>query len=154
MFLPEAHTDFISAIIGEELGYIGICGLILLYLLIVARGVRTALRAPDDYGAYLAYGISFLFGIQAVFNLCVALSLLPTKGLTLPFLSFGGSSLLVNAAAAGILLNISRQGPIEVAPEDAPTPRPTEVRRRGKSADVDVHEPEPSLEPGDVEALS
>ncbi len=154
MFLPEAHTDFISAIIGEELGYIGICGLILLYLLIVARGVRTALRAPDDYGAYLAYGISFLFGIQAVFNLCVALSLLPTKGLTLPFLSFGGSSLLVNAAAAGILLNISRQGPVEVAPEDAPTPRPTEVRRRGKSADVDVHEPEPSLEPGDVEALS
>jgi cell division protein FtsW len=108
LYLPEAHTDFIAAIIGEELGFIGILTLCITYLVLVARGVRTALRAPDDYGSYLAFGISTMFGVQALVNLSVALSILPTKGLTLPFISFGGSSLLVNAAAAGILLNISR----------------------------------------------
>jgi cell division protein FtsW len=72
--------------------------------------VRAALRAPDDYGCYLAFGIATMFGVQALVNLSVALAILPTKGLTLPFLSFGGSSLLVNAMAAGLLLNISRQG--------------------------------------------
>jgi len=73
--------------------------------------VRAALRAPDDYGSYLAFGISAMLGVQALLNLAVALAILPTKGLTLPFISFGGSSLLVSAAAAGILLNVSRQGP-------------------------------------------
>jgi cell division protein FtsW len=107
--LPEAHTDFISAIIGEELGFIGILALCTVYLVIVARGVRTALSAEDEYGAYIAFGISVLFGLQALINLAVAMSVLPTKGLTLPFVSYGGSSLLVCAAAMGILLSISRK---------------------------------------------
>jgi len=109
LYLPEAHTDFISAIIGEELGFIGILLLCTVYLVIVARGVRTALAAEDEYGAYIAFGISVLFGVQALINLAVAMSVLPTKGLTLPFVSFGGSSLLVCAAAMGILLSISRK---------------------------------------------
>lgn len=120
LYLPEAHNDFVAAIVGEELGFIGVACLCAAYLLLVTRGVRASLRAPDDYGSYLAFGISAMFGVQALVNLAVALAILPTKGLTLPFVSFGGSSLLVNAAAAGILLNISRQGP--PAPEDAVTP--------------------------------
>jgi cell division protein FtsW len=86
------------------------------YLVIVARGVRAALRAEDDYGAYIAFGIAVLFGAQALINLAVAMSMLPTKGLTLPFVSYGGSSLIVNAAGMGVLLNISRArlGPANV----------------------------------------
>jgi len=114
LYLPEAHTDFVGAVIGEELGFIGVCFLCLAYVFLVARGVRTAFKAPDDYGTYLAFGISTLFAVQALINLAVAMSLLPTKGLTLPFISFGGSSLLVNALAAGVLLNISRH--VERAP--------------------------------------
>jgi cell division protein FtsW len=110
LYLPEAHNDFVAAIVGEELGFVGVVLLCGAFLLLVLRGVRAALRAPDDYGAYLAFGIATMFGVQALLNLAVALSLLPTKGLTLPFVSFGGSSLLVNAAAAGIVLSISRQG--------------------------------------------
>lgn len=110
LYLPEAHTDFVAAIVGEELGFVGVAALCLAYLLLVLRGIRAAVRAPDDYGSYLAFGIAAMFGVQALVNLSVALAILPTKGLTLPFVSFGGSSLLVNAAAAGILLNVSRQG--------------------------------------------
>ena len=127
LYLPEAHNDFVAAIVGEELGFVGVCGLALAFLLLVLRGVRTALRAPDDYGAYLAFGISTMFGVQALLNLAVALSLLPTKGLTLPFVSFGGSSLLVNAAAAGILLSISRQGGAAPKEEETPTPSPVQA---------------------------
>jgi cell division protein FtsW len=123
LYLPEAHNDFIAAIIGEELGFVGILALCIVYLALVARGVRAAFRAPDDYGAYLAFGISTMFGAQALVNLCVALAILPTKGLTLPFLSFGGSSLLVNALAAGILLNVSRQG-MDTAKEETEAPPP------------------------------
>ena len=108
LYLPEAHTDFVAAIIGEELGFLGVLALCAVYLVIVARGVRTALAANDDYGAYIAFGISMLFGAQALVNLAVAMAMLPTKGLTLPFVSYGGSSLLVSAAAMGLLLNISR----------------------------------------------
>jgi cell division protein FtsW len=108
LYLPEAHTDFISAIIGEELGFIGILGLCAVYALIVARGIRAALRAEDEYGSYIAFGISVLFGAQALVNLAVAMAMLPTKGLTLPFVSFGGSSLLVSSAAMGVLLSVSR----------------------------------------------
>jgi cell division protein FtsW len=110
LYLPEAHTDFVAAIIGEELGFIGVLTLCAVYLALVVRGVRAALRAPDDYGSYLGFGIATMFGVQALVNLAVALAILPTKGLTLPFVSYGGSSLLVNALAAGILLNVSRQG--------------------------------------------
>jgi cell division protein FtsW len=108
LYLPEAHTDFISAIIGEELGFIGIVSLCGVYLLIVARGVRAALAAEDEYGSYIAFGISVLFGAQALVNLSVAMAMLPTKGLTLPFVSYGGSSLLVSSAAMGVLLSVSR----------------------------------------------
>lgn len=122
LYLPEAHTDFVAAIVGEELGFLGILGLTGAYLVLVSRGIRVALRAPDDFGTYLAFGISTMFGVQALVNLSVALAILPTKGLTLPFVSYGGSSLLVNAAAAAVLLNISRQSvdekvePAEAAP--------------------------------------
>jgi len=109
LYLPEAHTDFIAAIIGEELGFLGILGLCTVFLVIVARGVRIALQAEDEYGQYIAIGISVLFGAQALNNLAVAMSIFPTKGLTLPFVSYGGSSLLVCAAAMGILLSISRR---------------------------------------------
>ncbi len=137
LYLPEAHTDFVAAIVGEELGFVGILVLCGVYLTLVVRGVRAALRAPDDYGSYMAFGIATMFGVQALVNLAVALAILPTKGLTLPFVSFGGSSLLVNAAAAGILLNISRQGP-----------RP---RRAGEGATPQAQasvEPAPSFEGG------
>ncbi len=129
LYLPEAHNDFIAAIIGEELGFVGILTLCIVYFALTARGVRAAFRAPDDYGSYLAFGISTMFGAQALVNLSVALAILPTKGLTLPFLSFGGSSLLVNAVAAGILLNISRQGaPREVLESELETPPAPETR--------------------------
>lgn len=129
LYLPESHTDFISAIIGEELGFLGILALCAVYLIIVARGVRIALRAEDEYGSYIAFGLSVLFGVQALVNLSVAMAMLPTKGLTLPFVSYGGSSLLVSSAALGVLLNISRPrlgavtgvGPYVAAPEASAT---------------------------------
>jgi cell division protein FtsW len=109
LYLPEAHTDFITAIVGEELGFLGILALCTVFLVIVARGVRIALQAEDEYGQYIAIGISVLFGAQALINIAVAMSIFPTKGLTMPFVSYGGSSLLVCAAAMGILLSISRR---------------------------------------------
>jgi cell division protein FtsW len=108
LYLPEAHTDFIAAIVAEELGFIGFGALVCAFLLIVQRGVRASLRAVDDFGTYLGIGFTLFIGMQAMTNLAVVLGLLPTKGLTLPFLSSGGSSLLVNCAAVGILLNVSR----------------------------------------------
>ena len=117
LYLPEAHTDFVSAIIGEELGFLGILALCAAYLVIVSRGVKIALEAADDYGSFMAFGISTMFGVQALTNLAVAMAIFPTKGLTLPFLSYGGSSLLVNAVAVGILLSISR--PRTALPERA-----------------------------------
>lgn len=107
-YLPEAHTDFISAIIGEELGFIGLVLLVVVFSLVFVRGIRAAFRASDAYGTYLAVGISMFLGMQAFTNLAVAMGLLPTKGLVLPFISYGGSSLLVNSAAVGVLLNVSR----------------------------------------------
>jgi len=107
-FLPEAHTDFISAIIGEELGFIGVTCVVLAFAFVVWRGLRAAFRSVDDYGTYLAVGISVFVGAQAFTNLAVAMGMLPTKGLVLPFISYGGSSLLVNCAALGVLLNVSR----------------------------------------------
>jgi cell division protein FtsW len=119
LYLPKAHTDFIAAIIGEEFGFVGFGLLCLTYLVIVVRGVRAALYAEDEYGSYVAFGISALFGIQALINLSVAMAILPTKGLTLPFISYGGSSLLVSCAAMGVLLNISRSRRPEAEPEPA-----------------------------------
>jgi cell division protein FtsW len=123
LYLPKAHTDFIAAIIAEEFGFVGLVGLCLAFLLIVARGVRAALYAEDEYGSFIAFGISALFGIQALINLSVAMAILPTKGLTLPFISYGGSSLLVCCAAMGILLNISRSRRPAADSEASPEPR-------------------------------
>jgi cell division protein FtsW len=107
-FLPEAHTDFISAIVGEELGFVGFTIMVLAFLVVMHRGIRAAFRAVDAYGTYLAVGVTMFLGLQAFTNLAVAVGLLPTKGLVLPFISYGGSALLVNCAAVGILLNVSR----------------------------------------------
>jgi cell division protein FtsW len=108
LFLPEAHTDFIAAIVAEELGFVGFGLLVLGFVIVVLRGLRAAFRAPDDQGLYLGVGLTMFIGLSAITNLAVVLGLIPTKGLTLPFLSFGGSSLLVNCMAVGILLNVSR----------------------------------------------
>lgn len=108
-FLPEAHTDFISSIIGEELGFVGLAIVVLAFLILIYRGLRAAIRAPDNYGTYLAMGITLLIGMQALTNMAVTVGLLPTKGLVLPFISYGGSALLMNCVAVGILLNISRE---------------------------------------------
>ncbi|HET6415927.1 MAG TPA: putative lipid II flippase FtsW [Polyangiales bacterium] len=110
LFLPEAHTDFISAIVGEELGFIGVTLLCAAFAWLVFRGLRAAWRAQDEYAGYLAAGMTLFIGLQAFTNLAVAMGLLPTKGLALPFVSYGGSSLIVNAAAAGMILNTSRFG--------------------------------------------
>ncbi|MBL8601239.1 MAG: putative lipid II flippase FtsW [Myxococcales bacterium] len=122
LFLPEAHTDFIGAIIGEELGFVGITLLIATYGLLIWRGVRTALHAADDHGTYLAFGVSILFAVQALINLGVAMGELPTKGLTLPFVSFGGSSMVIDLAAAGILLSVSRSAVEPRAQQNSRTP--------------------------------
>lgn len=108
LYLPEAHTDFISSIVAEELGLVGFSAMVLMYLFLVYRGIRTSLRAPDAFGTYLCVGISLFIGIQAFTNLAVALGVFPTKGLTLPFISYGGSSLVVNCCAVGLLSNVSR----------------------------------------------
>ena len=108
-YLPEAHTDFIFAIVGEELGLVGALAIVGLFVVLAWRGLRIGLRAPDPFGAYLALGITVLIATQAVVNLGVVTGLLPTKGLPLPFISFGGSALLVTMLATGVLLNISQQ---------------------------------------------
>jgi len=107
-YLPEAHTDFIFAVLSEELGFIGGAMVIALFAIYGWRGLRAALRAPDDFGRMLAMGITFLVVGQALFNLSVVVGLLPTKGIPLPFISYGGSSLVVMLLATGILLNISQ----------------------------------------------
>ncbi|HYA03506.1 MAG TPA: FtsW/RodA/SpoVE family cell cycle protein, partial [Syntrophobacteria bacterium] len=106
-YLPEPHTDFILAVIGEEAGLVGICVILLLYAVLVWRGVLIAFRAPDRYGTYLALGLTLTIGLQALINGAVVMGLVPTKGLPLPFMSYGGSSLCTSFLAVGILLNIS-----------------------------------------------
>jgi cell division protein FtsW len=109
-FVPECHTDFILSIIAEELGLVGIALVALGFIVLVTRGMRIALRARDEFGRLLASGITILLGTQAAVNFGVVMGTLPTKGLTLPFVSHGGSSMLILALAAGILLNIGRGG--------------------------------------------
>jgi cell division protein FtsW len=107
-YLPEPHTDFIYAIVGEELGLIGTVGLLLTYVFFLWRGLRIAWKAPDPFGQFLAAGITIMIVLQAFINISVVVGLLPTKGLPLPFISSGGSSLLVNLMGVGILLNVSQ----------------------------------------------
>ncbi len=108
-YLPEPHNDFIFAVIGEELGFAGAVAVLLLFFILVWRGLKVALSAPDSFGSMLAAGIIFMIGIQVLINVGVVTGSLPVTGLNLPFVSAGGSSLFFNLCAIGILLNISRQ---------------------------------------------
>jgi len=108
-YLPESHTDFILSVVGEELGLIGVLAVVLLFLVVVVCGIRIAYAARDLYGLYLALGITAFLGMQALVNMGVVMGLLPTKGATLPFVSYGGTSLVVSLTAVGILLNIGSQ---------------------------------------------
>jgi cell division protein FtsW len=107
-YLPYPHTDFIYAVIGEELGLVGATVVLACFCVIAWRGMRTAMRAPDRFGAFLALGLTAMIVVQAFFNISVVLGLLPTKGIPLPFVSFGGSSLLMSMIGMGILLNVSQ----------------------------------------------
>ena len=108
-YLPEAHTDFIFAIIGEELGLLGTILVVILFILFLIFGIRVCMKARDYFGRVMAVGLTSMIIIPAIINISVVIGLLPITGLTLPFISFGGSSLLVSMIAAGMLLNISRQ---------------------------------------------
>jgi len=122
-FLPEAHTDFIAAIVGEELGLVGLCAVMAIFAVVVWRGLRAAYLARDNFGRYLAFALTVQFSLQTLIHLGVVMGLLPTKGLTLPFVSYGGTSLVLSMFAAGVLLNIST---------GQPPPEPTRLpgRRR------------------------
>jgi cell division protein FtsW len=109
-YLPEPYTDFIFAIIGEELGLVGAAAVVALFALLIWRGLRVGLRAPDAFGAYLGLGLTIMLATQTLVNLGVVTGALPTKGLPLPFISFGGSALLMTLFSAGVLLNISQHG--------------------------------------------
>ncbi len=113
-YLPEAHTDFIFSVIGEELGFAGVIVIAAMFFMLVMRGFRASLHAPDRFGCYLAFGLTLLIGLEAFVNMAVVMGMVPTKGLALPFLSYGGSSLLMTLVAIGILLNVSSQHPGEV----------------------------------------
>lgn len=107
-YLPEAHTDFILAIIGEELGFVATCGVLALFLGMLICGLIVSFRAPDPFGRLLAFGLTVMIALQAAINIGVVTGCLPTKGLPLPFISYGGSSLIGSLAAVGILVNIAR----------------------------------------------
>jgi len=107
LYLPEAHTDFIYAVVGEELGLIGSVALLIGFIVILWRGLRAAFRIRDDFGRYLALGVTVLIVAQAFFNMSVAVGMGPTKGIPLPLISYGGSSLLSTLALLGILMNVS-----------------------------------------------
>ncbi len=107
-YLPAAHTDFILSIIGEELGLLGTLAVILLFMMFIWQGARVVKRTGDPFGYYLGLGLVILVGLQAVINIGVSIGAFPTKGLPLPFISYGGSALVFNMVAVGLLLNISR----------------------------------------------
>ena len=106
-YLPEAHTDFIFPIIGEELGLIASLMVVLLYIVLFVLGLRIAFNARDDFGRFIAYGITLMISIQALINFAVVTGCVPTKGLALPFISYGGSSLVISGVMIGILVNIA-----------------------------------------------
>jgi len=116
-FLPASHTDFIFCLVGEELGLIGSALVIALFLALFLRGIKVANRSKDSFNFYLAYGLTMMISIQALINFAVVTGMVPTKGLPLPFMSYGGSALLVNMAVIGLLLRISK-GDDDVIIED------------------------------------
>jgi cell division protein FtsW len=107
LYLPEAHTDFIYAVVGEELGLFGSVGVLFAFLVIFWRGLRTTVLMPDDFGRYLALGVTTMIVVQGLINISVVLGIMPTKGFTLPMISSGGSSLLSTLISLGILMNVS-----------------------------------------------
>jgi cell division protein FtsW len=133
LFLPFAHSDFIFAVIGEELGLVGALAVVAIFGLFLWRGVRTALLAPDRFGMLLSLGIVTSIVTQALFNISVVLSLVPTKGIPLPFISYGGSSLVPTLAAVGILLNVSQHasGSVDVGLLDSARAKAKERKRLG-----------------------
>jgi cell division protein FtsW len=108
-FLPESYGDFVFAIIGEEYGLIGAVAVMSVFAIIFLRGMRIAQHAPDEFGRNLAFGITLSVTLYAFVNACVTLALVPTTGLPMPFVSYGGTSIVLSCIAMGILLNISRQ---------------------------------------------
>ena len=108
-YLPEPHTDFIYAVTAEEFGLVGALIVVALFAIFLYRGIRTALATQDVFARYLATGITAMVVVQALFNISVVLGLLPTKGIPLPFISYGGTALFVTLASVGVLLNITQQ---------------------------------------------
>jgi cell division protein FtsW len=117
-FLPDAHTDFIYAIIGEELGLIGTVLVLLAFVFILRRALRAALRAPDSFGSLLAMGIGMLIFMSGVINIAMTTGVIPTAGLPLPFISYGGSSLVTSLAAIGIIVSVSSEGKEHRSPRE------------------------------------
>ena len=109
LYMPEPHNDFIFSIIGEELGLIGCLVIIGLFLIFIWRGIKIAMTAKDTYGKLLAVGITSIIAVQAIINIAVVTGSMPVTGVPMPFISYGGTSLVINLTAMGILLNISRQ---------------------------------------------
>jgi cell division protein FtsW len=121
-FLPEAHTDFIFAIIGEELGLVGALALVSLFVTLCVLGARAALLAPDRFGMLIAAGVTVWFGVQAFINIGAVIGILPITGVPLPFVSYGGSSLLFSMIGAGLLLNVARQAQLPDEPRRRAAP--------------------------------
>lgn len=133
-FLPEGETDFILSVLAEQMGFVGVLAVVALFGMLLFRGLTTSLAARDDFGRFLAFGITLMISLQATINMLVAVALIPTKGLTLPFVSYGGSSLLVCCFSVGILLNISRDVRIgqvhalgQISRSERPDPDPAET---------------------------
>jgi len=106
-FLPQSYDDFVFSIVGEEYGFIGITLVIIMFAIFLYRGLKLAKNMPEDFGKYLAFGITVIIAMNAVINMMVATGITPTTGQTLPFISYGGTSIIFNSIAVGILLNVS-----------------------------------------------
>jgi cell division protein FtsW len=109
-YLPAAHTDFIFSIIGEELGLVGTMAVVILFIILILEGLRVVKNAPDKFSYFLALGLVSMLSIKTIINIGVSCGLLPTKGLPLPFISYGGSSFIFDMISIGILMNIARTG--------------------------------------------
>jgi cell division protein FtsW len=130
-YLPEPHTDFIYAVISEELGLVGATAVLVCFAIVAWRGMRVALLAPDKFGAFLALGLTTMVAIQAFVNISVVLGLMPTKGTPLPFVSAGGSSMLINLIGMGILLNVSQHAGSGALAEQSVSTSSGQVRTDG-----------------------
>jgi cell division protein FtsW len=136
-YMPEGHSDFIMSAVGEELGFVGVLLVLALFAVIVWRGVVAATRAREPFGSYLAFGVTICFALQVLVNLGVVLGLLPAKGLTLPFVSYGGTSLLMSMFLAGVLLNVATGEPA-AAPRRRELVNGVGARRRRRRAVIVV----------------